>query len=63
MITVTLQQIVRTCDDWEQFFEDKGYNEYAVMEGGGDVEVTMTIQEAVDYGIIENMSNKKSPPH
>ena len=47
-----LQEIMDTCKDWEQFCDMKGFSLYAVNEGGGHIEVTLTVQEAHNLGII-----------
>ena len=50
---MNLQEIMDTCDGWEQFCEIKGFSVYAVNEGGGDVEVELTIQEAHRFEIVK----------
>ena len=39
-------------DLWENFCEKKGFGYWAVNEGGGDVEVILTIEEAQEFGLI-----------
>lgn len=53
-ITITLSEILDKCSNWEYYCEDAGYSVWAVNEGGGDIEVTMTEKEAKKYGIIKN---------
>lgn len=52
-IRMTLGEILNTCDDWDKFCEDKGYSVWAVNEGGGHIEVSMSVEEAAEYGIID----------
>lgn len=49
---MTLQEILETCNDWLQFCSDYDVDEYAVNEGGGDTEVSLTVMEASRYGIV-----------
>ncbi len=49
---MTLQEIMDTCNDWEKFCELKGFCIWSVNEGGGDVNVNLTIPEAKILGII-----------
>ena len=53
-IHATLREILHNCNDWDAFCKDKGWSEYAVAEGGGDIEVELTFLEAAKYGIIPN---------
>jgi hypothetical protein len=49
---MTLQEVLDTCPDWLKFCKMKGFDEYAVNEGGGHVEVNLSIQEAHKLGIV-----------
>jgi hypothetical protein len=49
---MNLQEIMDTCNDWPQFCQLKGFCVYSVNEGGGDVDVELTIQEAHALGIV-----------
>ena len=51
-ITIPLSEILDKCLDWEKYCKDNGCSEWAVNEGFGEVEVTMTEEEARKYGII-----------
>jgi len=53
-ITVTLSEILNntSTDEFEKFCEEFGYNVYVVNEGGGHIEVTMSLEKAVKYGIV-----------
>lgn len=51
-IILTLGEVLEKCDDWEKFCDKKKYDVYAVAEGGGDVEIVLTAEEASDFGII-----------
>lgn len=49
---MTLQEVMDTCTDWLEFCKLKGFSEWAVNEGGGEVQVSLTTQEAHDLGIV-----------
>ena len=51
-ILITLQEVLRRCNDWDIFCADKGYSEWCVKEGGGDIEIELTEKEALKYGLI-----------
>ena len=51
-ITITLSEALEKCNDWPTFCKEQGWDEYAVNEGGGDIEVRLTREEAERYGII-----------
>ena len=51
-MTLTLQEILYTCNDWEEFCRLHGFSEWVVNEGGGDVDVHLTEQQAHHLGII-----------
>jgi len=53
---MTLSEVMKTCSDWPVFCCATGFSEWAVAEGGGDVEVELTLEDAFDYGIL-----RKSP--
>lgn len=50
---MTLEEILDTTNNWEMFCEMKGFSEYAVNEGGGDIKVSLTTQEAHKLGIVK----------
>lgn len=50
---LTLQEVMDVCPDWQKFCDLRGINPYAVNEGGGDVQVSMTVQEAHKLGIVK----------
>lgn len=49
---MTLQEIMDTCSDWLAFCDMKGFSEFTVNEGGGYIQVELTIQEARELGIV-----------
>lgn len=49
---LTLQEVMDTCKDWDKFCDIHGFNVYSVNEGGGDVQVNLTTQEAHKLGIV-----------
>ena len=50
---MNLQEIMDTCNNWDEFCESKGFSVYAVNEGGGNVDVELTTQEAHKLGIVK----------
>ena len=55
---MNLSEVLHSCSDWEKFCEVKGFSVWTVNEGGGDVEVELTLQEAYDLGIITGYPGK-----
>lgn len=51
-IHMTLSEVAEECRSWQEFCEDKGFSEYAIREGGGDVEVQLTKEEVLKYEIF-----------
>jgi len=51
-MTITLQEIM-DCGAWEKYCELHGCSEWAVNEGGGDVQVSMSIHQAHHLGIVK----------
>jgi len=49
---MTLQEVMDTCKNWEQFCDAKGFSYWAVNEGGGNVDVRLSTQEAHEFGIV-----------
>ncbi|WP_272152131.1 hypothetical protein [Tenacibaculum aiptasiae] len=54
-ISIKLSEVFEKCNDWENFCINEGYSEWCVSEGGGDVEITLTEKEAIEYGIINKL--------
>lgn len=52
-IVLTLSEMLDKCDDWEYFCDKEGYSVYAVNEGGGDIEISLTEKQAKKYGLIK----------
>jgi hypothetical protein len=50
-ITLTLLEAARLCD-WQKFCDVTGFDEYALENGGGDVETTLTEEQAREIGIL-----------
>ena len=50
---LTLKEVLDTCSDWDEFCRLHGFSEWAVNEGGGDVQVSLTTQQAHHLGIVE----------
>ena len=51
-ISFTLEEILHSGNDWDGFCQKYGVNEYAVNEGGGDVEWPILVTDAQKYGLI-----------
>ncbi|KKM90899.1 hypothetical protein LCGC14_1233970 [marine sediment metagenome] len=56
-IVLTLSEVLHRTHDWEKFCEEKGWSEWAVNEGGGDIEVSLTEEEAIKYGVLRPFGN------
>lgn len=54
-ITFKLSQILNNCYDWDKFCEEQGWSVWAVNEGGGDIEQTLTLKEAKSYGLLRGL--------
>ena len=52
-IILTLEEILDRCNDWEKFCENEGWSVWAVNEGGGDIDVALSEDKAIEYGIIK----------
>ena len=50
---MTLAEAFRACDDIDRLCDEFGWSVWAVNEGGGDVEVHLTVEQAKDHGIIK----------
>lgn len=50
---LTLQEVLDTCPNWDKFCDLKGYDPYAVNEGGGHVNVNLDLYTAHILGIIK----------
>ena len=50
---LTLSEILHTCKNWDTFCEFHGYSLWAVNEGGGDVEVFLSENQAHHLGIVK----------
>jgi hypothetical protein len=51
-IFITLEEILERCSDWEDFCEKEGFSEWCVNEGGGDIEICLSEEKAIEYGIL-----------
>ena len=52
-IYITLEEVLHKCNDWDKFCEEEGYSVWVVNEGGGDIEISLTEEQAKKYGIIK----------
>lgn len=51
-ILITLGEVLRRCNGWEEFCQQKGYSVWCVNEGADKHEIKLTEEEAKTYGII-----------
>lgn len=58
-ITLTLNEAAELCD-WEEFCRVTGFSEWARAEGGGNVEATLTLEQARQLGIVRPSSAGES---
>ena len=56
-IYITLDEVLSRCNDWDNFCEKEGFSEWCVNEGGGDVEISLSEEKAIEYGIIQTKHN------
>ncbi len=56
-IVLTLEEVLDRTHDWEKFCREQGWNEWAVNEGGGDIEVSLTEEDAIKYGVLRPFGN------
>ena len=51
-ISFTLEEILHNGNDWEDFCDKYGVNEYTVNEGGGHIQQEIFVNDAKKYGLI-----------
>ena len=53
-ITMTLGEILNSLSgsDWEYFCKQEGWSEWACNEGGDHIQVTLTKDKAIEYGLL-----------
>lgn len=51
-ISFTLEEILHNGNNWEDFCDKYGVNEYAVNEGGGDITKEIFVNDAKKYRLI-----------
>lgn len=54
-VNLTLKEIQERCANWTYFCNQEDWDEWSVAEGGGDVEVVLTEEKAIKYGLIETV--------
>lgn len=54
MVTLTLSDILHKlgCPKWDEWCNIKGWSPWVCAEGGGDIQISMTIDEAKEWGIV-----------
>ena len=53
-IVITLAEVLSKCDDWEKYCNERGYDTWIAADGGGDIEDTLTEEEAFEYGLFND---------
>lgn len=56
-IVLTLAEVLHRTHDWDKFCQEQGWSEWAVNEGGGDIEVSLTEEDAIKYGVLRPFGN------
>lgn len=51
-VTIKLEDVLHNCNDWLRFCREKGYDEYVVSRGGGELQVTLNKEEIIKYGLL-----------
>jgi hypothetical protein len=51
-IITTLSEVFEKCSDWEFFCEEEGWATFCIKEGGGDIAIHLTEEQAIKYGLI-----------
>ena len=51
-VVATLRAIWRTCDNWDEFCNDNGFDPWVCNNGYGDSIIELTVADAFKYGII-----------
>lgn len=52
-VKITLGEVLDRCEDWIYFCSKQGYSEWCVAEGSEEHEITLTEEEAKEFGIIK----------
>lgn len=52
-ISMTLEEVLNRCNDWDYFCAEEGWSVWAVNEGGGDIDVSLSEQQCYKYGILK----------
>jgi hypothetical protein len=50
--TIKLEEVLKHCNDWKFFCWEEGWSEWCVNEGGGDIEIVLTKEKLIKYGLI-----------
>ena len=53
-INITIGELFKEVDalEWERFCEDFGYSVWVVNEGGENIQISLTKEQAKKYGVI-----------
>ena len=52
-INITLSEILNKCNNWNDFCENEGFSEWFVNEGGGHIEINLSEEKAIRYGLVQ----------
>ena len=51
-IITTYSELLNRCNYWLKVCHELGIDEYICNEGGGHIEVTLTEEQAIHFGLI-----------
>lgn len=60
-MTLTLKEVMDICPDWNRFCRLHGVSEWAVNEGGGDTQISLSTDQAHYLGIVKKEDWKLKP--
>ena len=52
-VLITYSELLNRCNDWILVCDELGLSEWVCNEGGGDIEVTLSEEQAKKYGLIK----------
>jgi len=52
-ITMTLREVLKRCNDWDDFCKEEGWSIWVINEGGGDIKTTLSEEKCYKYGILK----------
>lgn len=52
-VTLTCSELLNKCNDWIRTCQILGLSEWCCKEGYGDTEITLSEEQAKDFGVIK----------